>query len=89
MSVFDVQNKHIEKKGVPQGSLMGPTILNLFMNDIFYDLKYGQLFNYADDNSVFLKAKSLDSIKNQIQLSAKEILEWCSSNKMEANPGKF
>ena len=38
---------------------------------------------------MLLKAKSLDSVKELIKLSAKEILEWCSINQMEANPGKF
>ena len=84
-----VSDWNILLKGVPQGSLLGPTIFNLFINDIFYDLKYGKLFNYADDNSVFLTAKTLDSLKESLQSSADEILDWCSTNLMEANPEKF
>ena len=76
-------------KGVPQGSIWGPLIFNIFMNDLFYFVKHANLFNYADDNSVSVNGKELNIVSRLLQSEAEVTVRWFCDNAMEANPSKF
>ena len=76
-------------KGALQGSILGPTIFNLFLNDIFLDFEPGTLLNYADDNTVFAAADSLDNLRTSLGDKSAKIIKWCDLNFMAANSSKF
>ena len=67
---------------------MGTIIFNLFVNDIFSVIQEGQLYNYADDNSVQVEARQKDVVK-KLKDNAGIIVKWGSENQMAANPAKF
>ena len=75
-------------KGVPQGSILGPLIFNIFINDIFYFLEKSTLYNYAD-NTVSYCHKIYQIVLSVLQIESTTMIEWFNDNHMQANPGKF
>ena len=77
-------------QGVPQGSILGPLLFNVFTNDIFYVLdSICSLYNYADDNSLLNTGCNLRSLRCKLERSTSVALRWFEMNHMQANPDKF
>ena len=76
-------------KGVSQGSILGPLLFNIFVNDMYYFINERQLYGYADDNTLSKAAKDAESLTRSLESDAKSTLSWFENNHMRANPDKF
>ena len=76
-------------KGVPQGSILGPLLFNLFMNDMYYCINECQLYGYTDDNTLSIAANDVELQTRSLESDAASTLSWFENNHMCANPDKF
>ena len=71
--------------GIPQGSILGPLLFLLYVNDLNYVSPNLSCIQFADDTSIFSTGSSLDDIFNVLNCELESISTWLRANKLVLN----
>ena len=74
--------------GVPQGSILGPLLFNIFICDMFYFLDDYNVANYADDSTPFSARENNELVIKDLEESSAILFQWLKDNSMKINTSK-
>lgn len=76
--------------GVPQGSILGPLLFSVYVNDLPLSLKKCEVDSYVDDTKMYLSfnVKDKDILITDLQQDLTSIRNWCFNNSLLINPDK-
>ena len=74
--------------GVPQGSILGPILFNIFLSDLFLIVQNTDFASYADDNTIYNAGDNIEEVILSLQESSKKLFKWFSNNQMKSNGDK-
>ena len=77
------------KHGIPQGSIMGSLLFNIFIKDLFFVIEKSDICNFVNDNTLYSSRTNLKTVLENLKYDASKLLLWFKINSMNVNPEKF
>ena len=75
--------------GVPQGSVLGPLLFLIYINDIYNSSKKLSFYLFADDTNLLYADKDLNSLESVTNIKLQKVCDWLNANKLTINAKKF
>ena len=76
------------KHGVPQGSVLGPLLFLIYINDLNAAIKYSKVYHFADDTNLLNVSNDPRKVQKQLNIDLKLLYKWLLANKISLNCAK-
>ncbi len=84
----DTSKRFYLKTGVPQGSVLGPLMFLLYINDISQSIVEAFINMFADDASLYSMGTNFKQVNDNLQNNVTTVHDWYTNNKLAVNVPK-